>query len=77
MVSAEPTRRFRYLAMLLAKELVVRQVAGGPQEDGLLESLVEVLTAIEERLGRPGRKPSAPAGKPQETPGDPGPPKAT
>lgn len=56
MVAADPARRFRYLAVLLAKELVVRQVAGGPQEDRLLESLVEILTAIEDRLGRPPRK---------------------
>lgn len=59
MVAAESTRRFRYLAMLLAKELVVRQVAGGPLEERLLESLVEILTAIEGRLGRPARKPAA------------------
>jgi hypothetical protein len=60
MVAAEPGKRFRYLAMLLAKELVVRQVAGGPQEERLLESLVEILAAIEDRLGRPARKPSSP-----------------
>jgi hypothetical protein len=56
MASAEPGRRFRYLATLLAKEFVLRQVSGGPGEDRLLESLVEVLSAIEERLGRPARK---------------------
>lgn len=55
MAAADGSRRFRYLAMLLAKELVVRQVAGGPSEERLLESLVEILTAIEERLGRPPR----------------------
>ncbi len=54
--SAEPGRRFRYLATLLAKELALRQVAGGAVEDGLLESLVEILAAIEDRLSRPGRK---------------------
>lgn len=56
LASAEPGRRFRYLATLLAKEFVLRQVSGGPGEDRLLESLVEVLSAIEERLGRPARR---------------------
>jgi len=44
------------LATLLAKELVVRQVAGGPNEERLLESLVQILATIEDRLGRPPRK---------------------
>jgi hypothetical protein len=69
MVAAESTKRFRYLAMLLSKELVVRQVGGGPQEDRLLESLVEILTAIEDRLGRPMRK--SPSDK-ASTPVNPG-----
>jgi len=56
LVAADPARRFRYLATLLAKEVVLRQVAGGPQEDRLLESLVEVIAAIEERLGRAPRR---------------------
>jgi hypothetical protein len=55
-MAADPAKRFRYLATLLAKELVVRQVAGGPNEDRLLESLIQILAAIEERLGRPGKK---------------------
>ena len=64
MASRDPGRRFRYLATLLAKELVLRQVAGGAPEDRLLESLVEVLAVIEEKLGRaprrdPGPKPRA------------------
>jgi hypothetical protein len=78
MVAADPPRRFRYLAMLLAKELVIRQVAGGPEQDRLLESLVEILTAIEDRLGRPQRKPSpdrsaaGPGGVPEgESPASP------
>ena len=56
LAAGDAARRFRYLATLLAKELVLRQVAGGSQEDGLLESLVEVVTALEERLGRGVRK---------------------
>jgi hypothetical protein len=56
MVARDAPKRFRYLATLLAKELVLRQVAGGAQEDRLLESLVEVLAAVEERLGRAPRK---------------------
>jgi hypothetical protein len=56
LASADPARRFRYLATLLAKEFVLRQVSGGAAEDRLLESLVEVLSAIEDRLGRPPRK---------------------
>ncbi len=56
LVAADSARRFRYLATLLAKEVALRQVAGGPQEDRLLESLVEVIAAIEERLGRASRR---------------------
>jgi hypothetical protein len=56
MVAADAPRRLRYLAMLLAKELVLRQSGGGGQEERTLESLVELLTAIEDRLGRPARK---------------------
>ncbi len=63
MVAADASKRFRYLAMLLAKELVLRQVAGGPTEDRLLESLVEILTAIEDRVSRPGRARSAGQGQ--------------
>lgn len=55
-VAADPSRRFRYLATLLAKELALRQIAGGTGEDRILESLVEILAAIEDRLGRPVRK---------------------
>jgi hypothetical protein len=60
MASRDPGRRFRYLATLLAKELVLRQVAGGNVEDQLLESLVEVLAVIEEKLGRAPRKDKGP-----------------
>ena len=56
LMATEPSKRFRYLATLLAKELVVRQVAGGPNEERLLESLVQILATIEDRLGRPPRK---------------------
>ena len=56
LMATEPSKRFRYLATLLAKELVVRQVAGGPNEDRILESLVQILATIEDRLGRPPRK---------------------
>lgn len=55
MAASDPGRRFRYLATLLAKELVLRQISGGPQEDRTLECLVEVLAAIEERIGRAKR----------------------
>ncbi len=54
-VAREEARRFRFLATLLAKELVLRQVAGGAVEDRLLESLVEVLVLLDERLARGGR----------------------
>ncbi len=60
MAARDSGRRFRYLATLLAKELVLRQVAGGGAEDRLLESLVEVLAAIEEKLGRAPRKGKGP-----------------
>ncbi len=54
-VARDEARRFRFLATLLAKELVLRQVAGGAVEDRLLESLVEVLVLLDERLARGGR----------------------
>ena len=56
LVATDASRRFRYLATLLAKELALRQIAGGPGEDRVLETLVEILAAIEDRLGRPARR---------------------
>lgn len=56
LAAGDPAKRFRYLATLLAKEIVLRQVAGGAAEDRLLEQLVEILAAVEDRMGRAAKR---------------------
>ena len=51
-VESAPRRKLRYLAALLAKEIVVHSFPL-PQGGALLERLVSVLTLTERRLERP------------------------
>lgn len=51
----ERARRVRYLAALYAKEMV-QATYGDQRSEPMLERLVEVLTAVDLSLGRPGRK---------------------
>lgn len=53
LMATEPFKKFRYLSMLMAKELAIRQVNGGPNENNLLESLIQILATVEDRLARP------------------------
>jgi hypothetical protein len=45
----DPRKRFRYLAHLFAKEIVLRNY-GEPKDERLLERLVEVLTYIRSKF---------------------------
>ena len=52
-VVEEPKRKLRYIASLLAKEVVLRGHPR-PEIDGVLERMVEVLSWAERRMPRSG-----------------------